>query len=1469
MATSVGESQIQRIIRDLQEAISELNREHKETGEPVTDDSTNLHNFSLNLTKGKTSFLGNRRDYWDYFCNCLTKLKGANDGIRFVKSIPELKTSLGKGRAFIRYSLVHQRLADTLQQCLMNVKVTSDWYYVRSPLLKPHLSSDIINHLYELNEVQLDLASRGHDLDAAWPTFARRSFGLPHSPSHLWKPPSRCSSISSLISNYSQAPEGLSSPEINNVLLTEQLETLDELRIELDQSEVKQKEMHEQIQQLEVEKEELQKTTCLHEQREEAVKKSIAETMEENSRLEKLVEELRKEGEASVSTQNIILQFQTRLQTLESSYDEKQKELQTRLIELETQNKEYEVKLKGSKQEMERIKASEKSKSNSLSELQIKLFTVEQKNLELIARIDNILTEKGQQTAIHYDSAQKIHELLDRLNEGEKERIGLQRLNSDHQCQLEKLTNDLKSKEAIINELELKLKETTSIFEEESIKLVERNEELEYSLNKFKETTGSERETADLQTTEQEDSNFKYEKLKATFEEQITTLSDQLKTKEMELSSVCNKAQNLEEVRITLFHNKEDLRKKTHDLDGQLLKLEAKLDEADFEHQKLQYEHEKLQQAVQKHLEKNKELEVTCLSLEAEVDKLSASEKQLQSQIDDASLPVDEREKKLREENKQLNENLQNSIRQIQMTEEKLKNIQSEYDNLKKQGNDLNNSFLNLQEDNRVKKQMVSELENKLSTSKQSEESLASLQLEMEDALLEKVNLLKQLSESFEKSQAKIEILEKDKLALENCLQQQTQLSEGVIAERDSLVKTQLNVQELTENLTITENQLEACQSEVTQLQTEICELRSKLKQTVEEKENVQSNLDLAVCSKEEYRNLVQHLKEQIESLNRDHMEELLQLKEKEDYLKKERDSEAQQITELKGKLVFITEELLRAKKQAEKVQHEHGETKELLCRTNTEMAELGIQICTLNSEKHAAEQKCVDISQQIARLREEVNVEQNQLNCNIATIEKERMEEELKKSEEITAVVKDLQSKLDKAEQQVKSFQGTAKEEISAIKFQMSGQVMDYQNKLKEICEELEVVKGQLNKRQNQISSMDEQVQKLQVSINPEIFITRSLEEFETVKEELREYKKNLQTTQEERERTEQKLLAEVDDLDRTKQFLEERLIELIKDKDALWQKSDALEFEQKLRTEARWLGDREVNHCLDCQSQFTWWLRRHHCRLCGRIFCYYCSNNFVMTKHSGKRERCCKACWSEHNAVVQRFSDAGSSSTSDSPDESPSLSTSERLASSNTETFTKPDDATFDIITDEELNEIEENDCCPPIRSQSDSDLNCICYFSGNNLTDTCIPLKNGIDCFYCFRLTIPHKVEEIVQFGDRNKELFIKSSCYSLIPIVVEESGLTINWVFSSEPKSISFSIVYQESADTPYEQCKVLIPLTRCNSHKETIQGQLKARNTGIYLLIFDNSFSRFTSKKVLYRLTVEKPIIYDGSDFPGP
>ena len=73
--------------------------------------------------------------------------------------------------------------------------------------------------------------------------------------------------------------------------------------------------------------------------------------------------------------------------------------------------------------------------------------------------------------------------------------------------------------------------------------------------------------------------------------------------------------------------------------------------------------------------------------------------------------------------------------------------------------------------------------------------------------------------------------------------------------------------------------------------------------------------------------------------------------------------------------------------------------------------------------------------------------------------------------------------------------------------------------------------------------------------------------------------------------------------------------------------------------------------------------------------------------------------------------------------------------------------------------------------------------------------------------FRIKLPLTVEEIANFGESNRELFVRSSTYSVIPITVAEAGLTISWVFSSDPKSISFSVVFQEAEDTPLDQCKV--------------------------------------------------------------
>ena len=42
-------------------------------------------------------------------------------------------------------------------------------------------------------------------------------------------------------------------------------------------------------------------------------------------------------------------------------------------------------------------------------------------------------------------------------------------------------------------------------------------------------------------------------------------------------------------------------------------------------------------------------------------------------------------------------------------------------------------------------------------------------------------------------------------------------------------------------------------------------------------------------------------------------------------------------------------------------------------------------------------------------------------------------------------------------------------------------------------------------------------------------------------------------------------------------------------------------------------WIKDNTVNNCYSCEENFNLFKRKHHCRACGRIFCFQCCNNFI----------------------------------------------------------------------------------------------------------------------------------------------------------------------------------------------------------------------------------------------------------------
>ena len=66
-----------------------------------------------------------------------------------------------------------------------------------------------------------------------------------------------------------------------------------------------------------------------------------------------------------------------------------------------------------------------------------------------------------------------------------------------------------------------------------------------------------------------------------------------------------------------------------------------------------------------------------------------------------------------------------------------------------------------------------------------------------------------------------------------------------------------------------------------------------------------------------------------------------------------------------------------------------------------------------------------------------------------------------------------------------------------------------------------------------------------------------------------------------------------------------------------------------------ANWVPDKEAIACLACEKSFNSFRRKHHCRLCGQVFCHSCSQQKTTKGKGGeilaKPQRACMACYTE----------------------------------------------------------------------------------------------------------------------------------------------------------------------------------------------------------------------------------------------
>ncbi|OVA05249.1 FYVE zinc finger [Macleaya cordata] len=91
-------------------------------------------------------------------------------------------------------------------------------------------------------------------------------------------------------------------------------------------------------------------------------------------------------------------------------------------------------------------------------------------------------------------------------------------------------------------------------------------------------------------------------------------------------------------------------------------------------------------------------------------------------------------------------------------------------------------------------------------------------------------------------------------------------------------------------------------------------------------------------------------------------------------------------------------------------------------------------------------------------------------------------------------------------------------------------------------------------------------------------------------------------------------------------------------------------------------WMPDHSCRVCYECDSQFSTFNRRHHCRLCGRVFCAKCTSKSIpvpsdepkITWEERERIRVCNYCykqWEKERAAIDNGIQVSSPGLSPSP--------------------------------------------------------------------------------------------------------------------------------------------------------------------------------------------------------------------------
>lgn len=113
---------------------------------------------------------------------------------------------------------------------------------------------------------------------------------------------------------------------------------------------------------------------------------------------------------------------------------------------------------------------------------------------------------------------------------------------------------------------------------------------------------------------------------------------------------------------------------------------------------------------------------------------------------------------------------------------------------------------------------------------------------------------------------------------------------------------------------------------------------------------------------------------------------------------------------------------------------------------------------------------------------------------------------------------------------------------------------------------------------------------------------------------------------------------------------------------------------------TKDYWVDDNKCKACFECETPFSVFVRRHHCRICGRIFCGNCTKNFIPPPRDSVDQSWLRVCNYCHRVRQRSDHKPGASlnaslppkgqSASASPSTTPTLQTFNSMRSTDTRT-------------------------------------------------------------------------------------------------------------------------------------------------------------------------------------------------------